>query len=259
MVSGVGLVIGSWLGQSAILAVLGLFVLGLGAAWAADRGRAGRLGLQIAFPLTGIGLSFAFPASAAFAGLMILSGAYAWMVSLLWPVRTLDVQEAARHPSEQIGIGYGIRLGSAGATAAAVGFAFGLDHKGWVCAAALMVMRPATEALVARGVGRALSVLIGALLGAWFMLGSPDPIVVAGSVGLVLAAMAATQASRWYVTPAFTTFVVLVLLLWHNPSDAQWRFLQRTLETVLGVVIALLFGVLLPVITRWVGASRSTR
>ena len=108
---------------------------------------------------------------------------------------------------------YGIRLGCAGATAAGLGFWFGLDHKGWVCAAALMVMRPTTDALVKRGMGRALSVFVGAFFGALFMLGPPTPIMMAVTLGLVLTAMTATQASRWYVAPAFTTFIVFVLLL----------------------------------------------
>ncbi len=249
-VCGLSLTLGSLLAQNAMLAMVSLFGLGLGAALLASRRRAGRLGVQLAFPLVGVGLSFAFPASVPVAGLMILGGAYAWAVSLLWPERPMPARNAAPLMTKRDALDYGIRLGCAGAIAAGLGFWFGLDHKGWVCAAALMVMRPTTDALVARGLGRALSVFVGAFLGALFMLGPPTPIVMATTLGLVLAAMSATQASRWYMTAAFTTFVVFVLLLWNNPTDAPWRFLQRNLETLLGIAVALVFGVAVPLLLK---------
>ncbi len=256
-VCGLSLVLGSLLAAGAVLAMVGIFGLGLGAAVLASRRRAGRLGVQLAFPLVGIGLSFAFPASVPVAIVMILGGAYAWAVSLLWPERALEARAAAPLMTRREALDYGIRLGCAGATAAGLGFWFALDHKGWVCAAALMVMRPTTDALVLRGVGRALSVFTGAFVGALFMLGPPTPIVMAAALGLALAAMAATQASRWYVTPAFTTFVVFVLLLWHNPTDAPWRFLQRNLETLLGITVALIFGVAVPLVLKLIMKRRA--
>ena len=88
-VCGVSLTLGSLLAQSAAVAMAGLFGLGLGVALLASRRRSGRLGVQLAFPLVGIGLSFAFPASVPVAGVMILGGAYAWAASLLWPERTV--------------------------------------------------------------------------------------------------------------------------------------------------------------------------
>lgn len=252
-VCGLSLTLGSLLAQNGVLAMAGLFGLGLGVAFLASRRRSGRLGVQLAFPLVGIGLSFVFPASAEVAGVMILGGAYAWAVSLLWPERTVPAREPVPLMTKREAVDYGLRLGGAGATAAGLGFWFGLDHKGWVCAAALMVMRPTTDALVARGIGRALSVFGGAFLGALFMLGPPTPITMAVVLGLALAAMAATQASRWYVAPAFTTFVVFVLLLWNHPTDAPWRFLQRNLETLLGIAVALFFGVAVPLVLKKFG------
>ena len=189
-VCGLSLTLGSLLAQNAVLAMVRLFGLGLGAALLASRRRAGRLGVQLAFPLVGIGLSFAFPASVPVAGLMILGGAYAWAVSLLWPERPMPARNAAPLMTKRDALDYGIRLGP------------------------------------------------------------PTPIVMATTLGLVLAAMSATQASRWYMTAAFTTFVVFVLLLWNNPTDAPWRFLQRNLETLLGIAVALVFGVAVPLLLK---------
>lgn len=77
----------------------------------------------------------------------------------------------------------------------------------------------------------------------------PTPLL-AITVLVVLIAMAATRGSRLYVTPAFTTCIVFLLLLYGSPQDAEYRFLERLLETLLGVVLALLFGVAVPWLRR---------
>ncbi len=50
-----------------------------------------------------------------------------------------------------------------GAITAAIGFLLDLDHVGWACAAALLVMRPAAELQRLRSAGRVLAVLAGTL------------------------------------------------------------------------------------------------
>ena len=40
---------------------------------------------------------------------------------------------------------YGLCLGLAGATAAAIGFALDFDHVGWAATAAMLVMRPGSR------------------------------------------------------------------------------------------------------------------
>jgi hypothetical protein len=56
----------------------------------------------------------------------------------------------------------------------------------------------------------------------------------------------ATHRSRWYVTSAFTTFLVFLLLLYSDPQTATKRFNERVLETLLGVGIAYFYGLALP-------------
>ena len=138
-----------------------------------------------------------------------------------------------------------------------IGFLLDLDRKGWVCGAALLVMRPSTGPLIARSAGRAVSVLVGAFLGSLFVQSRPESGLLATVIGVVLAAMAATQPSRWYVTPAFTTFVVFMLLLWQHPTDTVRRFWQRNLETLLGVGIALLFGLAIPLLQGFIRQKRA--
>ena len=65
-------------------------------------------------------------------------------------------------------------------------------------------------------------------------------------MGVALTSLAATRGSRWYVTGAFTTFLVILLLVYGAPSEAESRLVERVGETLLGVGIALVFGVVLP-------------
>jgi Fusaric acid resistance protein-like len=143
-------------------------------------------------------------------------------------------------------IEYGVRLGLAGATVAAIGFALDLDHVGWACAAALLVMRPVAEMQQVRSVGRVASVFCGALAGILVVRAEPPLGAYSAAVVAALAALAATRGSRWYVTSAFTTFLVFLLLLQSEPAAAAARFGERLTETVLGVAIAYIFGVAVP-------------
>jgi uncharacterized membrane protein YccC len=64
--------------------------------------------------------------------------------------------------------------------------------------------------------------------------------------GLALAGMAATVGSRWYIAPAFTTFLVFLLLLYGNQDQAPRRVAERVLETLFGIGVAYVFGILVP-------------
>ncbi len=72
----------------------------------------------------------------------------------------------------------------------------------------------------------------------------PSDAVLAATALAALAGAAATHGSRWYVTPFFSTFIVIQLLLVSNYSAAaaQWRFSERVGLTIVGVMIAYLFG-----------------
>ena len=104
-----------------------------------------------------------------------------------------------------------------------------------------------------RSVGRVVAVLLGAPGAPSRSCGStPSTELVAVLAVLAIAGAAGTRASRWYVTPFFTTLLVLVMLLYANPTVAneQWRFAERVGETVLGVGLAYVFGLVLPGLVR---------
>lgn len=143
---------------------------------------------------------------------------------------------------------YGLRLGLAAAIAHLTAVASGLDHPGWAPAACLLVARPQLDLLQSRGVGRVVSVLVGASFAGVVLHLDPSPVAYALLAVIVLSTAAATSGSRWYVTPAFATFFVFVLLVYGEPSQSSQKFLERVGETVLGVVLAYVFGWLVPLI-----------
>ena len=107
-----------------------------------------------------------------------------------------------------------IGLGAAGAITAGLGFALGLEHKGWATAAALLVMRPTAATTQLRRVGRALAVVAGTAPACVVALLEAPPVAVAASVLVAVTGLAATRSSRWYVTGGFTTFITILLLIY---------------------------------------------
>jgi len=169
---------------------------------------------------------------------------------MLWPERPPPTRRATPPPGAKPTLGYGVRLGAAGATAAAIGFILDLEHVGWACAAALLVMRPSADMQRLRSAGRILAVAIGALAGAGLVRLHPPAVIYSVALIAAIAGAGATRHSRWYVTAAFTTFLVFLLLLYSDPQTATKRFSERLLETVLGVAIAYIYGLALPALVR---------
>ena len=206
--------------------------------------------MSLGLPLVGIGLSFSDVTEAVILGALMVAGSvWAYLVSLLWPEHAVAPYPAPRLPV-RTALVHGCLLGAAGGLAAAIGFASDLEHVGWTAAAALLVMRPGRDALVLRSIGRATSVLAGATLGGLFMITEPSAPATAVAVLAALCGLSGTQPSRWYVAPAFTTFIAFVLLLQESPRDAPHRFGERTLETLLGVGLAVFFGAVVPSVFR---------
>lgn len=245
--SAIGLLFGSLLALSPAIAVVAVFCLAVLSCVNAARGRVAQLVLVLVLPMIGIGLSFPWSlAAVGLAASMIAGAAYAWLVSLLWPERDEPPTPAVPVPKGRAMLVYGILLGAAAACAAGIGFLLGLEHVGWATAAVLLVMRPVRGQLIARSIGRAISVLLGAFAAAAFAVMAPGDVLVAIAAGAAVAALCATQESRWYVAPGFTTFVALTFILVNSSGAPGERFLERSLETILGVGLALLFGAAIP-------------
>lgn len=244
MLTGASLLLGSLLSHVPWVAVPALFLLCVGVAVQSAGHRLGRLALVLSLPMVAVGLSYRDLGEAAgLALLMVLGSCAAFVISQLWPVR--DAESAAPSPQRSM-LGYGVRLGLAASTSAAIGFALDLDHVGWACAATLLVMRPSRELQEVRSVGRVLAVAAGALAAGVVATVAPEHAVYAVATVGCLAGASATHRSRWYVTSAFSTFLALSLLVYGDPGQAGSRFVERLVETSLGVGVAYLFGLALP-------------
>ena len=256
---GVPMFVGGLLAGVPVLAVGAIAILGIVSALWAARSRLGRIAMTLSLPMVGVGLSYSDIGTAAgLAGIMVLGSLFACLVSMLWPEHPATSASARPAPTGPT-LDYGIRLGATGATAAAIGFALDLEHVGWACAAALLVMRPAADMQRLRSVGRILAVACGALAGIALVRVSPPAAAYGVAVIATVAGAAGTHRSRWYVTPAFTTFLVFLLLLHAHPESAASRFNERLLETLLGVGIAYAYGLAVPaLLQRRRGTNRPT-
>jgi uncharacterized membrane protein YccC len=248
---GIPMFLGGLLSDVPVLAVAVIAGLGVGAAALAARFRLGAIAMTLCLPMFGVGLSYPEVGKAAgAAGLMILGSVFACLVSMLWPERPPPARREPPPPAAKPTLEYGVRLGAAGATAAAIGFLLDLEHVGWACAAALLVMRPSADMQRLRSAGRILAVIAGALAGAGLVRLHPPAAMYSLALIVAIAAAGATHRSRWYVTSAFTTFLVFLLLLYSDPHSASKRFNERVVETLLGVGIAYFYGLALPALAQ---------
>jgi hypothetical protein len=249
MVAGTSIFLGSLVAARAVLAVVMVFVLCVVvAAMTADPSRRlAPLMLMLGLPLYGAGLSESSWTTGLAAGLLMLGGSvYGWLVSLPWPEAERASRPARVPAARTTMLVYGVQIGLAGAAGAALGFAFGVDHPGWACTAALLVSRPDRRQLDARGWGRGASVVLGAVVACTIAALSPSNLTIAVLVLVTLAVGSGTSGSRWYVFPVFSTVLVLsMLLLGESEPPSHW-FLERVGLTLLGVALALLAAWIVP-------------
>ena len=251
----VSIVLGSILAQNTVVAVVGMFLLPLGAALLAAKRPLGLIALTLCAPLIAIGLSYTDVHETLGIGLLMIAGSAlaALLTCLFWP----ETEPARRTPSALLSraqaVDYGVRLGLAAAVSTAIGFAIHTDHVGWIAGATLFVMRPTADMQQLRSCGRVVSVFAGALAAVALLHYQPSDSVLAATTLAALAGVAATRGSRWYITPFFSTFLVIQLLLVSNYSAAvaNWRFWERVGLTAAGVGIAYLFGLALPKLPAW--------
>jgi hypothetical protein len=240
----VGLVTGSALSRVPVLAVVALFAMALAAAMWAGRSGVGALAMMLVVPMVAAGLGFDGVVSAiGIAGMLAVGSVIAWIVSLAWPdAPSMHAGNPAHRRMTVDPVDYGLRLGIAGALCASISFGAGFQHEGWAAAACLLVMRPNPAMVRLRGAGRAAFVTAGATAAA--VLTEIDPPNAVWTVAIVQDVMllAGTRMSRWYVTGGFTTFIVIALVIHADAEHGADAFLERVLETLIGVVVALVFG-----------------
>lgn len=255
-----GVVAGSELARTAVTAVAAMAVLPYLCSLLAASRPLGRLMLVMILPSLSVGLSLQ-PPSHSFGLAAIIAAGSVWsgLLALAWPEREAPAPPAAPPMPMAAARRYGLLLGATAGTATMIGELLHVDHLGWAATAALLVMRPQPDLLKVRGVGRIGATLTGALL-AHLMLGLHTPVALyAVAIAAATVAAVATRTSRWYLTSGSTGFLVLVLSLYGHASQAEIRhtFWARVSETLLGVALAYLFGVLVPLALSRRAAARA--
>src|SRR4051812_25418276 len=211
--TGLSMFCGGILAQAPVLAVAAIGLLGILTARLAARSGAGRIAMPLTLPLVGIGFSYTdVEVAAGAAALMVAGSLYAFVMLMIWP-HTARAAAPPRGSPAAPTLGYGVRLGAAGATAAAIGFALDLEHVGWTCAAALLVMRPAADMQRLRSVGRIVAVTAGAAAAVALVRIGPTGFTYGVAAIAAVSAAAPPHAPRWDGTPPLTTLPVFLLLL----------------------------------------------
>lgn len=245
----VSILIGSVISNNYITAIGGIFIASFLSAILSARLSIGVTIMTVFIPLVAVGMSYSkFQDGLAMALLIVAGSIYAMCVSLFWPEQTAYKRVRTATLDKKMAVQYGILLGLAAATGTAIGYIFNLEHLGWIPAATLFVMRPQATTQIMRSEGRILSVLAGAFAAALLTFFDPSYGILALFAVLAVVSATATQGSKFYIAPTFTTFIVILLLIYSDatPSSAADRFVERVTETVIGVALAAVFGFLGP-------------
>jgi hypothetical protein len=216
----------------------------------ASRRPVGGLLLSIVIPSLAVGTGYTRPDAFGLMLAFMLGSVWSSIVMLAWPEFQPDPQVITRLKAlqpEHVRT-YGVLLGLTAATAILAGHVAHNPYPGWIATAAMLVMRPVQEMTGWRGVGRAISTIVGTVLVIVVInqqLGHlPTAIVISAIATLTIGA----RTSKLYVTPFGTAFLILTIELYGvneaaNIHQVGW---YRIVNNVVGALIALFFGLLVP-------------
>jgi uncharacterized membrane protein YccC len=135
---------------------------------------------------------------------------------------------------------YALAYSVAAGVGLALGFAFHRSHVAWIAAAAMFISRPAVSMLRARALQRTLATCAGVLLAGVVAAVDLSDAALAMLTGVALAAMVASRRSGWYVAPAATALVVVLVSGLDDSSQFRVAVVDRLVETGIGAALALL-------------------
>jgi Fusaric acid resistance protein-like len=242
-----GCVIGEW----PAVAVVSIVLLAAAAATLAARKPAGRVVTALALPAFALGMNEPVPQGLLLAALFVAGCSWAALVAYCWPESAPpsgvpSAPEPAPGTNARAVRVYAIGLAAAAGIGLALGFLLDLRHVAWAAAAALFIMRPQPEMLVTRAWGRVLATFAGVLGAAVVYQRGLAEIGLAVIAVAAITAMVATRSSRWYVAPAGSGLVVLLVSGVSSTKDFEVTLDDRLIGTAIGAALALTFGIALP-------------
>jgi uncharacterized membrane protein YccC len=149
---------------------------------------------------------------------MVVGCAWAMLVTVCWPrphPPAITPAPPARAPDPvdaRLAAGsYAIGFAAAAGIGLALGYLLDLTHVAWAAAAAIFIMRPDPGLLASRAVGQTVATFAGVVAAGLLLCGGPTEIALAVVAVAAIAATVAVRTSRWYVVPAGTALVVLLI------------------------------------------------
>ena len=140
----------------------------------------------------------------------------------------------------------------------ALGYLLNLVHVAWAAAAAMFIMRPDPHLLTSRAIGRTVATFAGVVAAALLLRREPTEIALAVVTIAAIAAMIAVRTSRWYIAPAGSGIIVMLVSGAAGTRVLDVTFTERITETALGAGLALTFGVAIPTGMRWLASRHTT-
>jgi uncharacterized membrane protein YccC len=193
------------------------------------------------------------PGGLAVAAVMRAGSAWATLVTWCWPrthppAITSTSHDRAAGPADahRAARGYAICFAAAAGIGLALGYLLDLVHVAWAAAAAMFIMRPDPGLLASRAVGRTVATFAGVVAAGLLLRRGPTEIALAIVTVAAVSAMVAVRTSRWYVVPAGSGLIVLLMSGVAGPHVFEVSVAERLLETALGAGLALTFGVAVP-------------
>jgi hypothetical protein len=249
--------LGSVLGRWEVAAVAALTVLAFAAVLVSVRRPAARLLPALLLPGVAVGMNHPAPGGLAIAAVMLAGSAWATLVTACWPrphppAVTPTPADRRRTPPVPARPPAATRSGSPRrGDRARPWIPLDLVHVAWAAAAAIFIMRPDPGLLASRALGRTVATFAGVVAAGLLVRRGPTEVALAVVTVAAIAAMVAVRTSRWYVVPAGTALVVLLMSGLAGAQEFQVSFAERLLETALGAGLALIFGVSILSGTRW--------
>jgi hypothetical protein len=249
---GAGVYVGSYIvNLHNIWAAAAIFlIVSFTATVVSSKRQAGGLLLALLIPSLAVGTSYNSTEALGLDIAFMLGSIWSSLVSLMWPEfspskDTRDRLQALQPAAVKT---YGLLLGLAAATSVLVGYYIDPSHTGLVATATMLVIRPVQEMAGMRGIGRALSTIVGTLLVVltsylWLSL-----VVTALVVATVAIFTIGARRSRWYITSFGTAFLILTIELFGMTNVAAVHQIAwyRITDYVIGALIALIFVLLIP-------------
>jgi fusaric acid resistance family protein len=252
--------LGSVLGRWDVAAVAGLVVLAYLGVIASVRKPTARLLPALLLPALALGMNHPAPGGLVAASILLAGSAWATVVTYAWPESqppTVNATAADAAPERRRSVSavhiYAVIFAAAAVIGLALGYLLDLTHVAWAAAAAMFIMRPEPGLLASRAVGRVLATFAGVVAAGLIIRRGPAEIVVAVLVVAAIGAMVAVRTSRWYVAPAFSALIVLLLSGATSRNAFDISFSERVIETAIGAALALTFGIAIPRLVQAVG------